>query len=330
MLSISRAHALEMVFISDFAWDAPHVVTVNGTGRVIESFKGDLRKGDIVDLKHLRIPTSVPVINTKTEKAERITSDRLFLLLQKSKNFYEFFAPNFLNSKQGTAILSMVWFHKGIVYSYGQRNIPGPVQLLPTGDETQFRQGILNTQKALRIATKTPLKKRAQALVMFMKTHAHWKEIYQAREETLKALSRCGQSGITVFPALFNDDKLTCFYNEVARSFINAVGVKSAPTFTAIVKQELVFWRKTAPTMPVGTLNNAAGKGYSYQQYQNLQTHFNRLQAALNGLRHFRYPPGKRSAMQTLALWRSLPQLEAQRRGPITASCEMILKRLSP
>jgi phage-related protein len=309
-------------------------VIVNPQGRVLESLKGDLKPNPQLSLSDLKVSSEFTVDSQPyvvPDQIAKISSEKLLLLLDRRGSGFRLHGVHFGSFVEGSETISVAWFAHGKAYTTSQINNPGPVRVAPFGDEKTFRQrlvNILNTQKALRNATKTPLKKRAQALATFMKTHTHWKEIYQAREETLKALSRCGQSAITVFPALFRDESLGYSYNDVARSFIEAVGIKSAPAFTAIVRQELVFWRKTALTIPVGTLNNAASKGYSHQQYQRLQTHYNRLQAALNGLRHFRYTPCKNAVTQTHALWLSLPQLEARRRGPIRASCETILKRL--
>ena len=336
LLSVSRVHAaLMLTFNPDFVWDASHVVIVNPQGRVLESLKGDLKPNVQLSLSDLKVSNEISVdlqpygVPTQTEK---ISSEKLLLLLDRKKSGFKLHGVQLGFFVEGSETISVAWFAHGNAYATAQINNPGPVRVVAFGDEKTFRQrlvNILNTQKALQIATKTPLKKRAQEISSFMKTHAHWLH-GTAFRETLGALSLCGQSATPIYLALLNDWKMRWMYRFVALSFADAVGEKSGATFTAVVEKELVYWRRTSPHLCIGWWNNAPKQGFSQREIEALRVHYERLDGALNALKRFRYPPCKSVVTQTRALWRALPQLEARKfSGPIGESCDTILKRLN-
>ena len=157
-------------------WDATHIVVVtegekiDGVVEVQESWKGDLKKGDVITVPQLAAfaPNEKRLIAERLFQDERpgrltsVTCSRMVLFLIKDEETdgagalkVTWFPANLYWKKMDVSVL---WVEQKQVFGFWQQENPGPSELIPFGKtEGQLHEDVANLVKiqvALRSATK--------------------------------------------------------------------------------------------------------------------------------------------------------------------------------
>ena len=157
-------------------WDATHIVVVtegekiDGVVEVLESWKGDLKKGDVITVPQLAAfaPKEKRLIAEKLFQDERpgrlthVTCSRIVLFLIKEEETdgagalkVKWLPANLYWKKMD---VSMLWVEQKQVYGFWQQENPGPSELIPFGKtEGKLHEDVANLVKiqvALRSATR--------------------------------------------------------------------------------------------------------------------------------------------------------------------------------
>ena len=162
-------------------WDATHIVVVSegeiidGVVEVLESWKGDLKNGDVITVPELSAfaPLEKRLIaetldeqhyhnRVAPNRPTHVTCSRMVLFLVKKEEtngagtLKVTWLPANLHWKQMD--VSMLWVERGRVFGFVQQENPGPSELIPF-DETERElheevANVIKVQTALRSATR--------------------------------------------------------------------------------------------------------------------------------------------------------------------------------
>ena len=126
---------------------------------------------------------------------------------------------------------------------------------------------------------------------------------------------------------MLQDETLVNRYGEVVEAFAKAGGRSVGPELTELIKQELVFWKKTAPNLKVGWWN---GAGLDWSEVEPLRNRYGKILEAFYALRKIHFVGCKTAVTEFRDFWRSLPQLEDKRGlDSMSEACDAVLKELA-
>src|SRR5262249_36922019 len=118
---------------------ATHIVVVDGEGRILESWKGDLRQmGRLpVDKLHIPPPQAISYLfhEKKAKDPERVSGTRMVLYLIREGSGWR---PASLGEGMDIAV---VWLENGRGYAFQQIKNPGPLLLAPLERTEQDLKG---------------------------------------------------------------------------------------------------------------------------------------------------------------------------------------------
>jgi len=327
--------------LDDCGWNATHVVIVtegskiDGVVDVLESWKGNLRKGDQLTLPGLaefanltRRAISDPFGHVDPKRPNHVTGARMVLFLKwkvegadPSKGTWE---P--ACSVWKSMMTSVVWIEKKEVYAFAQFKNPGPSLLSAQGiTEARMKDRVLlfvKTQNDLARAIALPRpRKRAEALRPYVSS-----DLWYARREAFETLGACGAEALPVLRKMLEDNSLSRQHSYLVRALVKAGGVGVGPELTRLVGQELAFWKKTGPNLQVGWWNGAGLKG---DEVERLRDRYGVVLEALYGLQETRVADSRQVVTAFRDFWRSLPQLE-DRSGlnQMSEACDRVLEKL--
>src|SRR5262245_66021497 len=89
--SFACAEILPSFSMGHYDRDASHVVVVDNFGKVQESWRGDLKPGDLLPLKELHIPLEADVgqFGKKEGAPQKVSGERLVLFLKRGMSVYD-------------------------------------------------------------------------------------------------------------------------------------------------------------------------------------------------------------------------------------------------
>lgn len=320
-------------------WHATHVVVVteggkiDGAVQVLESWKGDLRKGDRLTLPELasieraispgwarRVDPTLP---------PHVTGSRMVLFLKRRPLKRDPSKGSWTPADYTKEMrVSVAWIEQGRVYAYVQEINPGPSRLVSLRmTEEALREELLRlvkTQDGLTRALALPDPgKRAEALRPFVRS-----DLIYAQIATFEALGKCGKGGLPVLRELLRDDSLARQHAAVVRALTEAGGTAAGPDLTALLERELAFWKKTGPKLPAGWWNNRGGL-VGWEEAARLSDRYCLAREALRGLREVRFAASRKVVAEFRDFWRSLPQLEDKSGlNEMSKECDRLLDAL--
>jgi hypothetical protein len=134
---------------------ASHVVVVDDTGKVLDSWRGDLRPGDRLPLSEYNIRLAQPVgqFGKKEGAPEKVSGKRLVLFLQRGGPTYD--------QGQGVGSLaaahwvgeynvSTLWIEDGHAFALSQWINPGPQEMTHIGTEAGYRKRVEQVNGTVR------------------------------------------------------------------------------------------------------------------------------------------------------------------------------------
>jgi len=344
-------------------WEATHIVVategekIDGGLRVIESWKGDLGKGDVITVPELKafaaedrraIAWDEVAIRRKMAGGKwrvgrlgptHVTGARMVLFLRKagarrpggrgpagatgmpSKRAWE---PT---STYGLMKTSVTWIEHGEAYGFDIGL--GPSVLLPLWmskyDMRDRADRILAVRSALGKAIALPdTSKRAEALRFFTQSY-----VLHARWSAFRALGECGEDALPVLRPMLRDDALLEFYSGVEDSVVHALvkagGVKAVPDLTGLLERDLAFWKRVGPGLKKGWGTGPAAEATRLRNRSRRDRH------ALRALGEIGVRAARGIVVEYRDFWRSQRELEYDdiyKDGYIGPVCDQVLREL--
>jgi hypothetical protein len=309
------------------SWDATHVVVVSegdkidGDVEVLESWKGDLKKGDRITIPALAVfaPEKERVISKRLFERDNgkglppsVTCSRMVLFLIRKQEKPEGGKPAKTTwlpaaGEWGGFMVSTAWIEGGQVYAFAQQFNPGPSELISWDmDERRLKRhvdGIVTAQTTLAEAIRGDANKLETAAVTLLQSESEY-----VRLSVFTELGGAGAKGLPTLRRFLKDDTLLKYHGWVIDSLTKAGGPDVGPELVELVKQELAFWKKVGPGLPKDWWN---GGGVERDEIERLRNHYSRAHAAINGLGKLRHAEAREPLTEFHKYWRSLPQLSA-------------------
>jgi len=320
------------------SWSATHIILVQTTVEdevfsVVESWKGDLKPGDSMDVPELKPnKNAVPISSHpkpegfSSEDAQGISEQiprqpvgsRMILFLKKGKEGGSV-SPSAGNAPgaQWEAVptfggmkVSALWIDGGKGFCFRQWMNPGPSVLseclqfpVMSSDVALFTsriQRILQVQKYLAetVAMKNHPETRADRLGRIALG-----DVWQAQREALDAL---GKSGTVALPEILQvmdqppvpyDPKVTI------QAFVEAAGKDSGRLLHARLQQDLIYWKAVGPTLTKDWSDQLIEPGAS------LFVKFEETESLIRELAQEHYAAAAQTVTELRDFWVSQPQL---------------------
>jgi hypothetical protein len=208
--ALARAEILPTFAMGHCEVRASHVVVVDDAGKVLESWRGDLRPGDVLPVAdfHLKAP---PVSRFgKVEGApEKISGKRMILFLTRGEPKFgrglvvgSWTGANWF----GNFDISTAWVEGGHVFVAEQFINPGPVELSHQGTEAEFKKQIVGVDRAVsdlfaKARAEKKLPERAKILADIVARYPGF------APAALAGLEWCGADAVPALRALVRDEK---------------------------------------------------------------------------------------------------------------------------
>ena len=349
LLIVPRTYAgIRPSFNLDYcAWNATHIVVategneIDGILTVLESWKGDLRPGEVISIPGLdsfKSPSSRELkkgfFGDKSHDPPKYVSGSRIILFLKKKEQSAAIAPPASRDvpverqwepASGEGITwSVVWLEDEQPFAFIQIMNPGPSLLTSYGgSEQKIRErafAVMRIRQELSEAVAIKDQpRRAEALESFTLS-----DLYYARDLAFAELQKCGPGALPVLRKMLKDPTLLNLHGEVIKALTAVGGKKVADELTAIVKDELEFWRATGPR-----LSNEWWNGGDDTEREMLRNRYSKVLEALYSLRKLRTVGCKEIVIEFRDFWRSLPQLENKSGlAQMSEACDKILREL--
>jgi hypothetical protein len=312
--------AIRPAFLLDYcSWHATDVVLVEvtpkpGIFRVMESWNGDLKAGDLVAVPEMQPPTGgMEIVSyprdfddiVKGGANEQIPAQhigsQLVLFLKKSPEA----SSNHWKSADlfGEMKASAVWMDGGQLYTFRQLMNPGPSVLVPwdmTLDKMKERVSEIHRIELdlVRVTAIEDDAARAEGLKVYVRS-----DIFEARQLALNELPKSGPKALPAIREMLSDSTFADERAELVKAFAEAGGESVGEELDVRLQEQVRFWQATAPTLSVGWWNQDANP------HAPLRERYSQTWQLVLALERVHYPPAVTTAGQLGALWRSLPQL---------------------
>ena len=352
--------------IPDFNLDcsaakATHIVVategqrVDGVLQVLDSWKGDLRKGDTItvpELAQFASEDSRAMGMAGAQPRKPVTGARMILFLVKSLEplpgaelgkevaasrpkwlpaSSPDYRPVFAGGDEPRDYLermriSVAWVESGTVYAFEQLINPGPLVLMANGrmTEEEAKARILDLIKGNsdfeKAAALPDASLRAAALLPHTEATEH-----RARERAFNALGECGAPALPILRRMLQDASLADRHYLVVKALAKAGGSHVGPELTALLRLELMFWKRQASLVTATRWNELPC---------DLRARHIKLEAALHAVAWIRYPGAGEAVAAVRDYWESEPRLNRLTGGPrfnsVTFRCNAYLDAATP
>jgi hypothetical protein len=327
-------------------WHATHIVVVapgkkiNGLFEVKESWKGCLEKGDrinVPDLARFARRDSRAVSRSlydslydvpRSYRPRYVTCSRMVLFLKGKPDESAAADPSRMtwvsaNPHWKYMQVSVAWIERGETYAFHQHVNPGPSLLVfhgRTDDEMRAdARRICEAQEALTAAVKCP----NPALVAEACRKIVRCESWVAEVAGVDAVARLGQDARPVMRHLLKDESLVQLHPRILGAMARVGGREAAPDLTAVVEQDLAFWKKASRRLRPGWHE---GKGLREDEADRLQARYSRTDAALSALQGLGFGGCRKVVTEFRDFWRSRPQFKGLE---LDETCQSILDELA-
>jgi hypothetical protein len=319
-------------------WSATHIVLVqttptDGIFSVVESWKGDLKPGDPLEIPELKPNKDAVSISSYPKPQGFVSQDsqglseqiprqplgsRMILFLKKKKEGGAG-SPSAANTKRmhwepasrwGGMKVSALWIDGGKGFCFSQWMNPGPSALsecwqFPVMSSevdifTARIQRVLQVEKHL--AETTAMKDNPEVRADRLGRIALG-DVWEAEREALDAL---GKSGTVALPEILQvmDEPPVPYDGEVTiRVFVEAAGKESGKLLRARLQQDLIYWKAVGPTLTPHWLDQLDEPGAS------LFVKFDETRLLIRELDQEHYAPAARTAAELRDFWVSQPLL---------------------
>jgi len=301
------------------SWHATDVVLVQvsvipGTFRVVESWKGDLKAGNLVNVPELQSPTGAMEIGAYPKEfvdivkgglneqipVQHVGSQMVLFLKKAPEEPGDHWKPADLFGEMKT---SAVWIDGGQLYAFLQPMNPGPSVLAPWDmslDKMKDRlREIRRTQLELMKATAIEDDAaRAEGLKVYVRS-----DVLEAQQLALSELGKSGPKALAKIREMLSDPTFADEGAALVKVFAEAGGESVGEELDRRLRAQLTFWQATAPTLSVGWWNQ------DVTPHAPLRERYGQTWELVLALERVHYRPASTTAEQLGNFWRSLPQL---------------------
>ncbi len=262
----AQAAILPSFGIEYCTWDATHIVEVtqginrDGVCTVLVSWKGDLKKDDVLRFPELRDfagddqrrifvfrETKVP-----SKRVTHVSGLRMVLFLKKGTKglgAQEQVSPWHGASWGRDVKTSVAWLDGGEVFAFVQIMNPGGQVVWPLGlTEKQFKERVLHinqTKEKLRQAVEVKdSRERAESLANLVRG-----DLSACQREAVAALSQCGENGLPTVRKLLKEKSPAWVTQDLIRAMGKIGGPVAGRELVALLKDEFAFWKARGPKL---------------------------------------------------------------------------------
>ena len=334
--------------IDDCTWHATHIVVategdkIDGRLTVLESWRGDLRPGDVISIPELtsfkpqssqEIKTDMLGIKSDAPKSY-VTGSRMILFLKKKDQSPEK-STNSANKSQRSdhwapaswwqsINVSVLWIEGDQSFAFIQVMNPGDSILTYYPDsEKEIRDRafeVMHLQETENAAVAIEDEsRRAEALAPFALS-----ELYYARDLAFAELQKCGKSAAPVLRRMLSDQTVLKVHSEVIKTLAAAGDDEVADEMIAIVREEFGFWKETGPRLRDGWWDDI-----NKPETEVLRNRYSKVLEALYSLKKLKPLGCKEVVTEFRDFWRSLPQLDDNSGlNQMSEECDKVLRAL--
>jgi hypothetical protein len=313
------------------SWNATHIVLVQTTASegvvsVVESWKGDLKPGDSIEVPELKPNQNAVAISSypkpagfdlqdKSGISEQIPrqpiGSRMVLFLKKQDGSGTATPVKWGPASAGGMKVSVLWIDGGKAFCFQQRGpmTVGPTTLSPcmrwpvrSSDVAVFTVRIQEVLQAQGNLAETLALKNVDMRADRLGSIA-LSDVYQAQREALDAL---GKAGTVALPAILQVmDKPPIPEDEAAlmRVFVEAAGKDSGRQLHARLQQDVIYWKTIGPTLTPDWLDQLIVVG------SPLEVKFQETSFLIRELDQEQYAPAAQTVAELHDFWVSQPQL---------------------
>jgi hypothetical protein len=305
--SFVRAETLPTFHPASSSYKATHIVLVEtepggeGKFRVIESWKGDLKKDATLTIPGL----------AKDAKGQMV----LFVRHDPKKTGADQWQPTGIG-KDWT--ISVVWIEGDTVSAVDQPDNPGPafVQPLPYIKTRAMLKEVVDyytkTERALAEAKRTKdLDKRVAALATIVNGE------YDRKEEAFAMLGYCGPKAVPALRKVL-EVKPTHDHKYAVAALAAAGGKEIAPEIAKMIEAEISYWAETGPKLK---------SGWWFDTDSEAWKRHGKLFALVEVYRSQPTATLRKQVVAVRDLMRNLPVIDADRGiSSLSAHCDRLLK----
>jgi hypothetical protein len=317
-------------------WSATHIVSVqttptDGVFSVVESWKGNLKPGDSLEVPELKPSKDAVSISSHPKRqgfgsqdsqgvSEQIprqpVGSRMILFLKKREEGGAA-SPSAANAtgtywepaSSGMKV-SALWIEGGKSFCFLQWMNPGPSALsecvqfpLISSDVAVFTariQRVLQVQKHLAetMAMKNNPEVRADRLGRIALG-----DVWEAQREALDALGKSGSVALPEILQVMDEPPVPYDGKVTIRALVEAAGKDSGKQLHARLQQDLIYWKAVGPTLTPSWLDQLAEPGAS------LFVKFDETELLIRELDQEHYAPAADTAAELRDFWVSQPLL---------------------
>ena len=349
---------LRTLFSPDAAsWAASNIVLVettpiDGTFRVIESWKGDLSAGS-----QLVIPELIPAANAlpisaypdwlttvvPSAAAEQIprqpVGSRLVLFLRRNKpqagavqkTDWVGWGPG---ADEDSMKIAAVWIDGGTTYFFSDgRFTSGPLFLgefkeyvpeerrLESRSEEWLKQDVERVLRVQNEMTSILEEKDGRARALRLKPYVTSK-IYPAGRQALEELGKSGPSAVGPIGEMLDDPAFAERSSDLVDAMVKAGGEAAGDELNRRFERDVAFWERTGPSLRQGWWNDVATPD------SPLRNRYGQTYHLIFGLETIHYAGAVSSAIELRNLWRSLPQLnDPSGLNQMAQECDALITR---
>jgi hypothetical protein len=322
------------------AWDATHVVVVtegaaiDGAVEVLESWKGDLKRGDRLTVPELarfarRKARAVGKLDDggDDDRPARVTGARMALFLIRARPG----APGTpvwrpANLAWGKMEVSVAWFERGKAYAVFQQFNPAPSEILSLQmTEAQLKGRVARVTGFQAYLARTAATADPAALAAALLRAARF-ESHHVPRAAIRSAAGAGPRVLPGLRAVLTDESLRESHPDALRALAEAGGAATGPELTAALERELAAWRKVGPGLKQGWWNGS--EGLPWAETERLRNRYSVTLAALEALREVRFPGCRKAVAELQELWRMNPQLRVGSPDEVNGECSRLLFEL--
>lgn len=313
------------------SWNATHIVLVQTTANegvfsVVESWKGDLKPGELLELPEIKPNENAVPISSYPKPAGFDLQDRMGISEQIPRQPVGSRMILFLKKQEGSGAgtpvkwkpasawggmkVSVLWIDGGKAFCFQQGENPGPSALsqcgrwpLRSSDVAIFTARIQEVLQAQRDLTETLALKDVDVRAKRLGRIA-LDAVYPAQKEAIDAL---GKAGTVALPEILQvlDKPPGRFYDGDAliRVFVEAAGKDSGTQLHARLRQDVIYWKTVGPTLTQDWLGQLIEVG------SPLFVKFNETSLLVRELDKEHYAPAAQTAAELRDFWVSQPLL---------------------
>jgi hypothetical protein len=318
--------------LDDCAWNATHIVQVqttakNGFFSVVESLKGELKPGDLLEVPELKAGTHALPISAYP-KGEEFSAQknwdieeqipgqpigaRLILFLKRAGDGGASSGAGMAwqpASAWGEMKASALWIDSERAFCFQQWENPGPSALSPcmrwpvtSSDVDVFTARIKVVLQTKRELAGALALKDSDGKAEKLKRIALG-DVPEAQKEAVDALAKVGPSALPAILQVMDQAPACCDGRRMVQVLAESAGSDRGKVLLARLQQDVIYWKTVGPTLTQDWL------GHLIQPGSSLFVKFDETSMLIQELDQERYAPAAETVVELHDFWISQPQL---------------------